>query len=48
VKLGSLTVISTHAKLDTGEGWGIKDARELVEQAACLLQKSNRAIPALE
>jgi thymidylate synthase len=47
VKLGSMTVISTHAKLDTGAGWGIKDARELVEQASRLLQKSNRAIPAL-
>lgn len=37
VHLGSLTVISTHAKLDTGDGWGIKDARELVEHAARLL-----------
>jgi thymidylate synthase len=40
VKLGSLTVISTHAKLDTGEGWGIKDARELVDQAGRLLRTS--------
>ena len=37
VKLGSLTVISTHAELDT-ENWGIKDARELVNQAATMLK----------
>jgi thymidylate synthase len=37
VKLGSLTVISTHAELDTGKAWGIKDARELVAQASKLL-----------
>ncbi len=48
VELGSLTVISTHAKLDTGDGWGIKDARELVEQAARLLRTSNHTAPALE
>ena len=47
VKLGSLTVISTHAKLDTGKGWGIKDARELVEQAARLLRTSNQVVPTL-
>jgi thymidylate synthase len=47
VKLGSLTVISTHATLDTGDGWGIKDARELVEQADQMLQKSNQAVPVL-
>lgn len=47
VMLGSLTVISTHAMLDTGEGWGIKDARSLVEQAARLFQNSDRAAPAL-
>lgn len=47
VKQGSLTVISTHAMLETGEGWGIKDGRELVEQAARLLKKSNQAVPAL-
>ena len=34
VKLGSLTCISTHAELDVKDGgWGIKDARDLVEQA---------------
>jgi thymidylate synthase len=38
VKLGSLTCISTHAEVDTGDGWRIKDARELVQQAAGLLQ----------
>lgn len=32
LKLGSLTVISTHAELDT-DGWRIKEARELVIQA---------------
>ena len=36
VKLGSLTVISTHAELDT-ENWGIKEARELVNQANNML-----------
>ena len=43
VKLGWLTVISTHAELDTGSGWGIKEARELVEQAARLLRTSVRS-----
>lgn len=38
VPLGSLTVISTHAALDTGE-WGIVEARELVNQASGILQK---------
>lgn len=38
VKLGSLTCISTHAEVDTGKTWGIKDARELVQQAAGLLR----------
>jgi len=38
VPLGSLTVISTHAELDTGE-WGIVEARELVNQASDILQK---------
>jgi thymidylate synthase len=37
VPLGSLTVISTHAELDTGE-WGIVEARELVNQASAMLQ----------
>ena len=40
---GSLTVISTHAKLDTLAGrWGIRDARVLVRQAAELLDSSAR------
>jgi thymidylate synthase len=47
VKLGSLTVISTHAKLDTGDGWGIKHARKLVEQAGRLLRTSNQVAPTL-
>lgn len=38
LKLGSLTVISTHAELDT-EGWGIKDVRELVIQAEGILRR---------
>jgi thymidylate synthase len=38
VKLGSLICVSTHAELDTGKQWGIKDARELVQQAARLLR----------
>jgi hypothetical protein len=35
--LGSLTCISTHAEIDTGPGWGLKDARKLIAQAAGLL-----------
>jgi hypothetical protein len=38
VKLGSLTCVSTHAEVDNGKKWGIKDARELVQQAAGLLR----------
>jgi thymidylate synthase len=38
VPLGSLTVISTHAELDTGE-WGIVEARDLVTQSRRILQK---------
>lgn len=37
VPLGSLTVISTHAELDTGE-WGIVEARDLVNQSAAILK----------
>ncbi len=36
LKLGSLTVISTHAELDT-DGWNIKEARELVSRADGIL-----------
>jgi len=43
IKLGSLTVISTHAELDTGKGWGIKDARDLVMRAAGLLRVPARS-----
>jgi thymidylate synthase len=35
--VGPLTCISTHAEIDVGKGWGIADARELVNQAAVLL-----------
>lgn len=38
LKLGSLTCISTHAELDIGKDWGIKDARDLVQEAAGLLR----------
>jgi hypothetical protein len=38
VKLGSLTCISTHAELDRGKGWGITEARKLIEQAFDLLR----------
>lgn len=37
LKIGSLTVVSTHAKIDVGESWGIKDARKLVKQAGRML-----------
>jgi len=43
LELGSLTCISTHAELDTGKGgkgWGIKDARRLVGQAAEIVAAS--------
>jgi hypothetical protein len=33
LKLGSLTVVSTHAELDAGT-WGVRQARELVQTAA--------------
>ncbi len=35
--VGSLTCVSTHAELDTGKGWGIKDARRLIADAAALI-----------
>ncbi|MGH7651515.1 MAG: hypothetical protein ACREMS_06685 [Gemmatimonadaceae bacterium] len=34
--VGSLTCISTHAVIDTGEGWGINDARKLIQKAVNL------------
>jgi thymidylate synthase len=37
VKLGSLTCVSTHAELESGSGWGMTEARELVHEAAELL-----------
>ena len=36
LKVGSLTVISTHAEIDTG-GWGIVKARELISEAKHIL-----------
>lgn len=38
LKVGSLTVISTHAEMDTDSGWRITDARDLVRQAVELLR----------
>ena len=38
IGLGSLTVISTHAEIDTERGWKLTDARELVQQADRMLQ----------
>jgi len=35
--VGPLTCISTHAELDTGNGWGIREARKLIEDASELL-----------
>ena len=37
VIVGSLTCVSTHAELETGDGWGIRDARALIEQASGIL-----------
>lgn len=34
---GSLTIISSYAKLDCGDGWGIVDARSLVKQCKALV-----------
>jgi len=39
LKVGPLTCISTHAELDKGNNWGIKDARKLVQEAAKLLEE---------
>jgi len=36
LKVGSLTVVSTHAEIDTGE-WGIVKARELISSARYIL-----------
>lgn len=38
MKVGSLTVISTHAEMDTDGAWKITEARDLVEQAVKILQ----------
>ncbi len=37
VSVGSLTCVSTHAELETGDGWGIRDAKGLIEQATGIL-----------
>jgi thymidylate synthase len=37
--VGSLTCVSTHAVLDTGPGWGIRDARNLISNARSLLSE---------
>jgi thymidylate synthase len=39
--VSSLTCVSTHATLDTGSGWGINDAKKLVQRAAGLLDDSH-------
>ena len=36
--VGPLTCLSTHAELDTGDSWGIVEARTLVERAETLIQ----------
>jgi hypothetical protein len=46
LRLGSLTCVSTHAQLDTGHGWGVKDARALVEEAGELLRRRGQLTPA--
>jgi hypothetical protein len=40
LNVGPLTCISTHAELDTGKGWGIKDARGLINEASGFLNAS--------
>jgi thymidylate synthase len=37
VSVGSLTCVSTHAEIDTGEGWGIRDAKGLIGDAHGIL-----------
>jgi len=37
VSVGSLTCVSTHAEIDTGEGWGIRDAKGLIGDALGIL-----------
>ena len=43
LEVGSLTCISTHAELDTGEGWGITDARALINGAREILDATAAA-----
>ena len=42
--LGSLTCVSTHAELDTGDGWGIRDARRLINEAAEIVSASDQPV----
>ena len=37
IPVSSLTCISTHAQIDKGVGWGIRDARNLIKQSSDLL-----------
>jgi hypothetical protein len=37
--VGPLTCILTHAELDVGKGWGLAEARKLVNDAAALLKR---------
>jgi len=47
LQLGSLTCVSTHAELDTGDGWGIRDARALVRRSAEILRVPSRVRPSV-
>jgi thymidylate synthase len=44
--IGSLTCVSTHATLDTGSGWGIGDAKRLIQKAASMLGDTQLRITA--
>jgi hypothetical protein len=46
VNQGPLTCVSTHAEIDTGAGWGLEDARSLVSEAAEIVARSERLLPA--
>jgi thymidylate synthase len=49
VKRGSLTIISTHAELDKKggqNGWGIEEARDLVNQAASMFKEKRAFVKA--
>lgn len=40
VKVSSLTCISTHATIDTGEGWGMNEAGKLIRRAVKILENN--------